>query len=326
MSEANVDLGKLLAEATFLPAHEFELAAAEGWPGVYRRRKLWSWRAGAAVLWALPCEAIRHPNYPGYTAGVDGKCYRELLLVNGRPVLWAEVSASTNGSGYHAIKLHRSGKDETGLLAAFIATAYLGPRPDGLTIDHVDMDKLNNKPGNLEYVTLQENTTRACRGGRRLGRQKRNGPVEVIAPGGGPGRVYRTLRSAAEAIGGSWLPLARALDRGNGSGTYTPQSSGITYTVKRFCPTAAPRPASRGSTSAGLDRRPKAVEVMVAGEDSGRTFHSMGQAAKAVRGKPHSISQALSSGGGDCLYTPQGSTTTYRIKRVRPETGARASE
>jgi len=38
-----------------------------------------------------------------------------------------------------------------------VAYAFLGPRPDGLVIDHFDRNKLNNKANNLRYVTYTEN-------------------------------------------------------------------------------------------------------------------------------------------------------------------------
>ena len=39
-----------------------------------------------------------------------------------------------------------------------VAYAFLGPRPEGLFIDHYDRNKLNNKADNLRYVTPSENS------------------------------------------------------------------------------------------------------------------------------------------------------------------------
>lgn len=38
-----------------------------------------------------------------------------------------------------------------------VAYAFLGPRPEGLVIDHIDRDKKHNEASNLRYVTISEN-------------------------------------------------------------------------------------------------------------------------------------------------------------------------
>jgi hypothetical protein len=47
------------------------------------------------------------------------------------------------------------------LVHALVASAFIGPRPEGLEIDHIDGDKKNNAVSNLEYVTPAENKRRA---------------------------------------------------------------------------------------------------------------------------------------------------------------------
>lgn len=42
-----------------------------------------------------------------------------------------------------------------------VAMAFNGPCPSGMVIDHVDTNKTNNRPENLEYVTNAENVRRA---------------------------------------------------------------------------------------------------------------------------------------------------------------------
>ena len=39
-----------------------------------------------------------------------------------------------------------------------VAEYFIGPRPEGLVIDHIDGNYLNNRVDNLRYVTLKENS------------------------------------------------------------------------------------------------------------------------------------------------------------------------
>lgn len=44
-----------------------------------------------------------------------------------------------------------------------VANAFIGSRPYGLVINHIDGDTANNKVSNLEYITQQENLLHASR-------------------------------------------------------------------------------------------------------------------------------------------------------------------
>jgi len=47
----------------------------------------------------------------------------------------------------------------------FVTRAFFGPRPQELTVDHIDGNKQNNTISNLEYVTRSENCKRAVKTG-----------------------------------------------------------------------------------------------------------------------------------------------------------------
>lgn len=46
-----------------------------------------------------------------------------------------------------------------------VARAFIGPQKDGLVVNHIDGDKHNNRPSNLEYITNTENVKHAYRTG-----------------------------------------------------------------------------------------------------------------------------------------------------------------
>lgn len=63
--------------------------------------------------------------------------------------------------GYPSVRLMAWGKDAERPVHTLVAAAFLGPRPKGLQVDHIDGVKTNNQPANLQYVTCAENIRRA---------------------------------------------------------------------------------------------------------------------------------------------------------------------
>lgn len=69
------------------------------------------------------------------------------------------------GRGYLRVPLCNLGKEFTVSVHKLVAEAFLGDRPDGWQINHIDGNKANNCFLNLEYVTPQENMDHAVANG-----------------------------------------------------------------------------------------------------------------------------------------------------------------
>lgn len=90
------------------------------------------------------------------------------------------------GLPYIQVHLYRGSKKSGKVMTVHIlvARAFLGPRPQGLEINHIDNDPANCRASNLEYVTHQQNIAHAARQGRmnqpyrpRPELQSENGPT-----------------------------------------------------------------------------------------------------------------------------------------------------
>lgn len=75
--------------------------------------------------------------------------------------------------GYEGAILHENGKKLRKSIHQFVADAFVGPCPDGLTVNHIDGNKKNNKAWNLEYLTRSDNMKHAY----KLGLKKPNGKL-----------------------------------------------------------------------------------------------------------------------------------------------------
>ena len=67
--------------------------------------------------------------------------------------------------GYYMLCLWRDGKPKTMMVHRLVAWTFLGPRPDGLEIRHLNDNKLDCRLVNLVYGTRRENKLDSVRNG-----------------------------------------------------------------------------------------------------------------------------------------------------------------
>lgn len=89
------------------------------------------------------------PDFDGYTVTPDGRVFSVLI--------GKFLSQGLTAKGYPRVILRVNGKTVCRTVHSLVAAAFIGPRPSGLQIAHLDGNKTNNHFQNLAYVTAREN-------------------------------------------------------------------------------------------------------------------------------------------------------------------------
>ena len=76
------------------------------------------------------------------------------LLKNGS---YKILNCSIQNKGYKYFQMKRDKKSKNYLIHHLVAECFIGIRPTGLVIDHIDRNKLNNNFENLRYISQLEN-------------------------------------------------------------------------------------------------------------------------------------------------------------------------
>lgn len=105
------------------------------------------------------------PGYEGfYQASSEGRVRsvdRVLVRSNGRShTVRGKVLRPGISSRYSMVVLRNEDGVNGKTVHSIVAETFIGPRPDGMVIDHKDENTENNRPNNLEYVTQRENVRR----------------------------------------------------------------------------------------------------------------------------------------------------------------------
>ena len=93
---------------------------------------------------------------------------------------------STTGKGYMFTFIHVGGRHECGKtirlpIHRLVAECWIGPKPDGLELDHIDRDSCNNDYRNLRYVTHSEQMKNRVLGAHVIAQATKNVMAHVAS-------------------------------------------------------------------------------------------------------------------------------------------------
>lgn len=71
-------------------------------------------------------------------------------------------------NGYYRISISKKVGQKNRYVHQLVMEVFVGERPDGYCVDHIDRDKLNNNAQNLRYITRRENALNIDRTNKHL--------------------------------------------------------------------------------------------------------------------------------------------------------------
>lgn len=99
------------------------------------------------------CRFLPVPDWDGYVACEDGTVWS-----NKKHGKWTRIEKNTTTEyGYRLVIFADHGKAKIQPIHRIVARTFLGPRPEGMQVRHLNGDKLDNRLENLKYGTPKEN-------------------------------------------------------------------------------------------------------------------------------------------------------------------------
>lgn len=145
------------------------------------------------------------PGYEGlYAATEDGDIVSLIVNSSRRKGV---LKPYLNNSGYLRVNLYKDGKVKHEYVHRLVARVFVLNVNGGSVVNHIDADKNNNRPENLEWVEQRDNVLHARQNG--LGAKDR--PVKAIDVLSGEAFEFINIREAATALFGKWWALNYAL-------------------------------------------------------------------------------------------------------------------
>lgn len=187
------------------------------------------------------------------------------------------LRTSKNNSGYNTVNLYDSGERITMGVHRLVATTFKGCDDPTLEVNHVDGNKNNNHPDNLEWATRGENASHAYRTGLKRGPNSK--PVRVIETG----EVFGSIKECARAIDGDDRHIGQCL-RGDAK---THRGLTFEYADETDINVTERDSISKNYASARTHR--KRVRIV----ETGNVYGSLVECAEAISGDAASISACL---------------------------------
>lgn len=106
-------------------------------------------------------------------------------------------------AGYYATFVHFKGRTTRLMIHALVAECWLGPKPEGLEIDHIDRNPHNNDYHNLRYVTHSEQMKNRVLSPRIIEQAKKNTAAwnaKISIPCTVSGVQFKSICEAAKYI------------------------------------------------------------------------------------------------------------------------------
>jgi hypothetical protein len=104
----------------------------------------------------------------------------------------------TDSSGYLVVYICADGKRDAANVHRLAAETFLSPpAQDGLDVNHLDGNKQNNAPSNLEWCTRKENMAHA----RATGLHNPYKPIKATPIKGGKPLYFKSAKEASETLG-----------------------------------------------------------------------------------------------------------------------------
>lgn len=106
---------------------------------------------------------VQLKDFPNYVVGENGAVY-SLVHHKGRyghTCPQFRLIKNHNAKGYRTLSLYKDRIKYVITVHTLVASAFIGPRPESLVINHKDGNKSNNHYTNLEYTTQKQNMKHA---------------------------------------------------------------------------------------------------------------------------------------------------------------------